>query len=350
MSEVLVEITRGPLVETLHRGDVAVVDTAGRLLYAAGDPRRKEAFWRSSAKPFQAMPIVYTGAADAFGFSPEDLALFCASHNGEPVHTERALAVLQRIGLGPEFLRCGAHLPYDAATARALQQAGQAPGPLHSNCSGKHSGMLSLAVHLGASPEGYLDPGHPVQREILANVARMAGLAPGAIHLGVDGCGVPCFGLSVYHMALAFARLADPQELEPPYRAAAERVREAMLAHPYLVAGRGRICTDLMRQGAGGIVAKSGASGVYCVGLKPELVQRLPAFAGLRGGVGLAVKLEDGGGLGSREVAVVEALRQVGALGPEQLAALRAYARPEVKNVAGRTVGEGRPAFTLRRG
>lgn len=349
MSEVLVEITRGPLVETLHRGDIAVVDTHGNLLYLAGDPRGKVAYWRSSAKPFQAMPIVYTGAADRWGFTPADLALFCASHNGEPAHTERALHVLQRIGLNPEYLRCGAHLPFDAESALALQRAGQAPSSLHSNCSGKHAGMLALAVHLGAAPEGYLDAAHPVQQEILANVARMSGLAPAAITLGVDGCGVPCFGLSVYHMALAFARLADPSGLEQPYRAAAARVGDAMTAHPYLVAGKQRICTDLMALGGGRIVAKSGASGVYCLGLRPEFAAQIPALAGGRSGVGLAVKMEEGGHLGAREIAMLAALQQLGALDQGQLAALQSYARPVVKNVAGREVGAGRPAYALRR-
>lgn len=346
--EPLVEITRGPLVETIHRGALAVVDAAGNLLYRAGDPRGKVAYWRSAAKPFQAMPVVYSGAADRWGFAPADLALFAASHNGEPAHTGRVQAVLERIGLGPGHLRCGAHLPYDPETAQAVQRAGQPPSSLHSNCSGKHAGMLALALHLGADPAGYLEPEHPVQREILANVARCAGLAPEAIALGVDGCGVPCFGLSVYHMALAYARLADPDALAEPYRGAALRVRDAMTAHPYMVAGKKRLCTDLMALGGGRLVAKSGASGIYCVGLLPGAVRALPALAGARGGVGLALKMEDGGALGSREIAVLEALRQLGVLDQGALGALVEYARPVVRNVAGRAVGEGRPAFTLQ--
>ncbi len=350
MSEILVEMTRGPLAESVHRGDVAVVDSEGRLLYLAGDPGRKRTYWRSSAKPFQAMPVVYTGAADRWGFGPEEIALICASHNGESVHTERVAAMLQRMGLGQEALRCGAHAPYDPETARELRRLGVRPSSLHSNCSGKHTGMLALSLHLGADPGDYLAPEHPVQQEILANVARMTGLDPGQIVLAVDGCGVPCFGLSIYQMALAFARLAAPKTVAEPYGEAARRVRDAMMAHPYLVAGRQRLCTDLMGLTGDLLVAKSGASGVHCLGLRPEAVSALPALAGISpgAGVGVAVKLEDGGGLGSREVAVLEVLRQLGVLSSHQLDSLHSYARPVIRNVAGLAVGEGRPAFVLQ--
>ncbi len=336
MSVTLVEGTRGPLVETVHRGDLAVVDREGRLRCSAGDPRAKRAFVRSAAKPFQAMPIVYTGAFERWDFDDADLALFCASHNGEPVHTERVASVLARIGLGANDLRCGVHPPLDADTAKAMRAARQEPTALHSNCSGKHAGMLALALHLGADPDGYLDPGHPVQREILSSVARMAGTEPADIPLGNDGCGVPCFGLTVFEAALAFARLADPGELAEPYRGAAIRVRDAMRAHPYLVAGRGRFDTDLMTAGAGRFVAKGGASGVQGVGVVGD-------------GTGVAVKIEDGGSppYSQAAVASIEALRQIGALDEAAAAAMAAHARPVIRNVVGREVGGARPVFTL---
>ncbi len=335
MSISLVEGSRGPLVETVHRGDVAVVDADGRSRCSAGDPRMKRAFLRSAAKPFQAMPIVYTGAAERWGFDDADLAIFSASHSGEPVHTDRVASLLARIGLGVEDLRCGAHAPLDAKTARAMRESFEAPTALHSNCSGKHSGMLALALHLGADTAGYLEPDHPVQREILASVARMAGEDPASIPLGVDGCGVPCFGLTVFQAGLAFARLAEPGSLAEPYRAAAARVRDAMRAHPYLVAGRGRFDTDVMTAGAGRVVAKGGASGVQGIGVE--------------GGIGIAVKIEDGGSppYSQAAVAAIEALRQVGALGDPALSALGDHARPKIRNIAGREVGGARPVFTL---
>ncbi|MGH2499707.1 MAG: asparaginase, partial [Candidatus Limnocylindria bacterium] len=333
MSEVLIEVTRGPLVETMHRGDVAVVDAAGRLVAAVGGPRAKVAFWRSSAKPFQCLPVVAAGAADRFGLGPQDLALFCGSHNGEPVHVARAEAVLRRIGLGAAALACGAHPPLDGPSAAALRRDRAEPSALHNNCSGKHAGMLALAVHLGADPRRYLEPGQPVQREILASVRRFTGLADEEIALGVDGCGVPCFGIAVDRMALAFARLMDPSAVVEPHRGAAGRVRAAMLAHPYLVAGRDRFDTALMALGGGRILAKGGASGVQCVGLE--------------GGLGVALKIEDGAaGPGrAREVATVEVLRQLGALDAAGVAALGRFARPVVRNVAGREVGEARAAL-----
>lgn len=331
----LVELTRGPLVEAIHRGDLAVVRADGALLASAGAPREKVTYWRSSAKPFQAMPLVYTGAAERFRLDDADLALCSASHQGEPMHTERALSVLERIGCGPEALRCGVHAPYDRVTADRLSAAGEAPTVLHNNCSGKHAGMLVLARHLGAPLEGYLDPAHPVQREIAANAARMTGLPE--VPAAVDGCGVPCFALSVERMALAFARLMDPSGLEDRFASAARAITAAMRAHPALVAGTARFDTDLMREAGGRLVSKGGASGVQCVGIE--------------GGQGLALKIEDGAVTPgySRGVATVEALRQLGVLDASTTERLAAHARPQMRNVAGTVIGEARPAFTLAR-
>jgi len=368
MSEVLVEVTRGPLVELIYRGDIAVVDAAGRLLYAAGDPLARRTWWRSAAKPFQAMPLVYTGAADRYGLEPADLALVCASHNGESEHTRRAEAILARIGLGPEALRCGAHEPFDRETARDLVRSGAGATPLHNNCSGKHAGMLALARHLGCDPAGYLDPGHPVQQVILENVAVVTGLPGSRIALAVDGCGVPTFGLSLYHMALAFARLAEPEAIPPEpgaevtlppgyrppepeeRRAAAARVRAAMTAHPYLVAGRRRFDTALMEAAGGRIVSKIGAAGVWCAGIVPEAAREVPALREARGGVGIALKIEDqtlDGG--PRETAATAVLAELGILGEGELQQLHYYHRWPVRNVAGIPVGEQRAVFRLRK-
>lgn len=347
MSAVLVEVTRGPLAETVHRGDLAVVDAPGALLRRVGAPDAKVTFWRSAAKPFQAMAVVRSGAFDRFGFAAEDLALMSASHGGEPAHTERVLAMLARAGLSVEDLRCGPRSPLHAETARALLRAGGGPSALHSDCSGKHAGMLALALHLGADPADYRSLDHPVQREIVAIVCRVIGLTRDEIAFGVDGCGVPTFGISVQRMALAYARLADPSPLAPEDRAAALRVRDAMLAHPYFVAGTGRFCTELMTVAPGRIVAKGGASGVSGIGILAEAAAALPTLRGARGGVGIALKMEDGGPQGVREVAAAEALRQIGALDDAELAVLRSHARPIVRNSPGDVVGEARAVFSL---
>lgn len=347
MSAVVVEQSRGPLVENMYRGDAVVVDGGGRLLFSVGDPG-KVTFWRSSAKPIQALPIVLSGAADAFGYGPEHLALFCASHNGEPVHTETVLDALQRAGLMPELLRCGAHAPYDRDTAEALVTAGEEPRAIHNNCSGKHSGMLSLAKHLGFSLDDYLDPASQVQQVILANVADVVGLPSSQIAIGVDGCGVPVFGLPVRNMAWAFARLADPASMPPGKEEAGRRFRNAMLLYPHNVAGKRRICTEIMSLPGKRFVAKSGAEGVYCLGVLPEAVEASPVLqaAGVAGGIGIAVKAEDGD-KDVRHMMVVEVMRQLGLLSEEDLRALARYGDTPIKNHAGRVVGEKKAVFTL---
>jgi L-asparaginase II len=342
MSAPVIELTRGPLIDAIHRGDLALVSADGQLQASVGNPIEKIAYSRSSAKPFQAMPIVASGAAERWGFSPEDLALITGSHNGEPVHVERAASLLRRIGVSAEELACGVHPPLDPGAARMLERGGQPPTVLHNNCSGKHIGMIALAEHLGADRKGYEAAGHPVQREILRTLSAFTGLSPDQIRIGVDGCTVPCFGTSIYHLALAFARLMQPVPSVPePLASAAKTIRDAMMAHPYLVAGRSRLDTELM-QISGGLVSKGGAAGVECVGLSDGLTGR-----------GLAVKIEDGAAATSpgrpAGVVVIEALRQLGVLSSRAMTALHAYAHPALENIAGEPVGEVRAVFSLER-
>lgn len=349
MSAVLVEQTRGPLVENRYRGTVAVVDATGRLLFQVGDPATVT-YWRSSAKPIQAMPVVLTGAGAAFGFTAEDLAIFAASHNGEDVHLQAVLGAMERAGLTTALLQCGAHEPFDRAAADALKEAGQEPEYLHNNCSGKHTGMLAMAKHLGLPFDTYMDPASDLQQLILANVAEVTGVPAGDILLGTDGCGVPVFGLPVSNMAYSFARLADPAHMPTGKEEAGRRFRDAMLQHPYLVAGRKRICTELMTLPGGRFVAKSGAEGVYCVGVLPEAAAASPVLqgAGAVGGVGIAVKIEDGNHHARHQV-TVEIMRQLSLLTESDEKALSRYGAVPVTNVAGAVVGEIRPAFQLNR-
>lgn len=237
------------------------------MAHAAGDPDGTVAYLRSAAKPFQAIALVRSGAADRFGLSAADLALCCASHNGEERHIAGVAALLEKIGCRERDLACGAHPPLLAAAAAALDRRGESPTALHNNSSGKHAGMLALALHLGAPIKGYLQSDHPVQRQILADISRFTGVPVERIAQAIDGCGAPTFGTPVTGMALAFARLANPDVLREADRAAALRLRDAMIAEPYLVGGAESFDTAAMTNGAGRLVSKRGASGVQCVGV-----------------------------------------------------------------------------------
>lgn len=325
MSTVIAHVTRGHIVECIHRGDIAVVDPEGRLLAHAGDPD-KVTFMRSSAKPIQALNVVLSGAADHFGLDDRELAVTCASHDAEDQHVTTVLSVLRKLGLDESALLCGVEVPGNKETARALVVAGREPGPVHNNCSGKHSGMLAVARQLGAPLDSYLSLDHPVQQMNLAIVAEFAGVDPKSVVIGVDGCGVPVFGLPVRAMARAFARLSAPEVLRPELAAAVRRVTAAMQKNPTLIEGTGLFTSRLIEVGAGRLIAKLGAEGVFCVG---SLQKKL----------GLAVKCEDGNKRALPPV-VLRALSDMGAVGPDDLAALAEFARPAVTNNRGELVGE----------
>jgi len=323
-----VDVTRGGLVESLHAVSVAVVDAEGRLVALAGDPHGAT-FYRSAAKPFQALPLVEDGVADALELTDEELALCCASHSGEPRHLEVARSILRKAGLGPAALACGPHLPFHEETAARLLADGGRPEPLHNNCSGKHAGMLALAAAHGWPTEGYQKAAHPVQRRMLAEVARWTGLDEAEIGTGVDGCGVTCFAVSLRAMAYSFARFA---------RAArdgesAHRVVAAMTGSPEMVGGTGRLCTAVMQSAGDTLFVKTGAEGVYCAGI-------------LEQGLGVALKVGDGAKRAA-EVALLHVLEQLDALRGDDLRALRAYRDPELRNTRGEVVGRLRGELPL---
>jgi L-asparaginase II len=308
----VVEATRGPLVESRHLVDAVALDADGRLVEAFGEIDRP-IYPRSACKPLQALPLLETGAADAFGLTGQEIALACASHNGEPVHVDGVLAWLGRLGLSDDDLECGAHPPRQEAVLAEFARSAAPLRQAHNNCSGKHAGMLTTAVHLGEPTKGYVGREHPVQRRVAAVLAELCGAALDAC--GIDGCGIPTFAVPLRNLALGMARL--------PARPAGRRIVQAMIAEPYMVAGRGRACTELMQAAGGAVALKTGAEGVYMAVLPDR-------------GLGLALKARDGAGRAA-ELAVADLLARLGAL-PD------GFARRPLRNVRGLVVGELRCA------
>lgn len=340
LAEPLVEVKRGSITESRHRGHIVVVDPEGNIIASLGAPENVT-YLRSSAKPFQAIPLLTTGAADRFGFTDREVALACGSHNGEPIHTELAASMLRKIGLGPEALRCGAHEPYGVEAALALRARDEQPNALHNNCSGKHAGMLAVALHLGASIDNYENPENPVQKAIVEVVSQFSGVAVTDMAIGVDGCAAPVFGITVKAMALAYARLISPASLDKKTRDACERIVRVMSANPELIGGTSdRLDTELMRAAPRRLVSKVGAEGVYTAGIKPS--EEWPQ------GLGVAIKIEDGDDKRARPTVVIESLRQLGVLRDESLEAVAKYAFFPVKNRRDDVVGEISASFDLK--
>ena len=288
------------------------------------------------------MPLLTTGAADHFGFTDREVAIACGSHNGEPIHTELVASMLKKIGLGIEALHCGAHEPYGAEAALELRKRGEQPNALHNNCSGKHAGMLAVALHLGAAIDNYEKPENPVQKAIADVVSQFSGVAVTDMAVGIDGCAVPVFGITVKAMALAYARLVSPPEsFGKKTRDACERIVRVMSAYPELIGGTSdRLDTELMRAAPHRLVSKVGADGVYTAGIQPS--EEWPQ------GFGIAVKIEDGDDKYARPTVVIESLRQLGVLRDESLEAVSKYAFFPVKNRRGDLVGEIRASFDLK--
>ncbi len=331
-SDVLVQVTRGGMIECVHRGSIAVVNSDGLLLYGKGEPAMYS-FLRSSAKPVQAVPVVESGAADHFKLTEKEVAIFCASHSGEEQHTETVYSILEKIGLQEEALSCGTHMPMYMPTAKEMIIAGKKSTEVHCNCSGKHSGMLTYAQHMGYPVQGYTEPDHPVQKAALKEISYFAEMKEEKVATGVDGCGVVVFGIPLYNMALSFARLADPDKLPAAKAEAVKRITAAMMKYPEMVGGTGRLCTDLMANTHGKLFAKSGAEGVYTVGIPDRKI-------------GIAVKIDDGSSRGIGCV-IIEVLKQLGVLDQSELEALKNHHWIIQKNHRGDSVGEIKPVFEL---
>lgn len=328
----LIEVTRGALVENVHRAHGVVTDTSGNVLHAAGDPERVT-FLRSSAKPLQALAMVESGAAGRFGFSDRELAVMCASHQGESFHVAAVQSILRKIGLDEDALACGTHAPGHGPTAAALVRAGESPRLIHSNCSGKHASMLALCQHNGWEIAGYTAPDHPVQVRIRGVLAEVSGLWPEDIYVAVDGCDAPVFALPLRNIARAFAVLARPTGVPSEREAGLHRISRAMRAHPEMVDGTNGFTTHLMGEAGDNVVSKSGAEALFCAGALAQ-------------GWGIAVKIEDGNAR-AHSLLVPQLLAELGVITHEQRDRLRALHASDVLNTAGAVVGEIRAHVNL---
>ncbi|QUV84393.1 asparaginase [Chloracidobacterium aggregatum] len=329
---VLVEVWRGSAVESRHRGAIVAATATGQIVAAVGDPNWL-CFLRSAAKPFQAMAVLRTGAAERFALTTRELAIMAASHNGEPEHTAVVAGLLSRLGLTADALRCGTHPPFNRAAARRL--AGVTITALHNNCSGKHAGMLAGCLAAGFATADYDAPTHPLQTEIANTIATMCNVAVGAMPRGLDGCTVPTWAVPLQNLAVGYARLFA----HSPYPEESRRVATAMLAHPELIGGTERIDTDLMRAVPGHLLSKVGAEGVHAVAV--------PASDRFPDALGLAVKIEDGDSFRARNTVVLEVLRHLELLGAQPYAALMAKYSQPILTHRQQPAGELRAVFQL---
>ena len=321
---VCVEVTRGNLVESRHRGAAVSVDGDGKILFALGDVEAA-VFPRSACKAMQALPLVESGAADAYGFGARELALACSSHSGEDAHVALAEAMLARAGRGVGDLECGAHWSSDQKTLIHQARSLDRPSALHNNCSGKHSGFVCACCHQGVDPAGYIGYDHPLQQQIRDVMEDLTGAALGRDNCGTDGCSIPTYAVPLTRLAHGFAKMTTGVGLSLQRAAASRRLIEACMAEPFYVAGTGRTCTRLMQAAPGRIFAKTGAEGVFCAALPQE-------------GVAIAVKCDDGA-TRAAEAMVAAMLARFLQAGEEAKSALAAMADRALHNWNGVHVG-----------
>jgi L-asparaginase II len=342
MNPQLVEATRGGIVESAHCGALAVVDAHGTAVCAIGDTARP-VFARSAVKVLQALPLVTSGAADAFQLTDEELALACASHNGEARHVATAAGVLAKAGLDASALECGAHWPQHEVAQRELAASGTPLSALHNNCSGKHAGFLCVGCVMARAQgrdardfvRGYVRPEHPVMREISASVQDTTGCDLSRAPTGTDGCSIPTFGIPLQQLARAFAKVATGVGLSADRAAAAARLRRAVAHAPFFVAGTGRFDTRVMQRLGARVFCKVGAEGVFCAAL-PDA------------GLGVAIKIDDGNNARAAEVVMAAVIEALVRLDGDERAFMHMLSDSPLKNWNGIRVGELRASAALR--
>lgn len=322
---VLVEITRGAVLESFHRGVVCIVDADNKVVFSAGDVQQV-CYPRSALKFFQQIPFLRSGAADHFGLTEQEIAITCGSHNGEPAHVEAVRSILAKAGLDESNLQCGPQMPTLREDQAALIKGDRQPERIHNNCSGKHAGFLAYCVFKGWPTDNYIDPTHPLHREILEVVSAFYDTPPGKIPCGVDGCSAPIFAFPVINQAIAYRNLMQPAAFGEEIAAACKRMLKAVTTYPDMIAGKKRYCTDLMMLSGGKLVGKTGADGVYCIGVSEPVL-------------GICIKVDDGK-MGPQYNVAQAVLEQLGVLPPESVETLRHYVRFENLNFGGMVTGE----------
>ncbi len=347
----LFETTRGRIVESIHYGSIAIVDSNGKLISSYGDPQTV-AFLRSSAKPFQALPFVERGGVEHFGFTQRELSLSCASHEGSQLHVQAVAEIQKKIGIEESQLQCGTHMPGDVAEFKSMIVNNRKPTPNYNNCSGKHTAMLACAKMRGLPLENYMDINHPIQQDILATFAEMCLFPVADVELGTDGCSAPNFAVPLYNAALGMARFCDPRELTEARATACRKITSAMTSFPEMISGYGEFDEQLMKTGEGKIIAKRGAEGYQIAGVMPGVIA--PDSPGL----GIAFKVSDGDASRMaddlttstrvRPAVILEILHQLGALSLKQEQALAGFGPVKsIKNHQGIVTGQSRPVFEL---
>jgi L-asparaginase II len=333
MDDILAKEYRGKTVESLHFGAIAVVDSKGKLIYSFGDPYFV-VYLRSAAKPFQAIPLITSGAVEEFGFSRKEIAIICGSHNGQEKHIEVVKSILKKTGLSEKYLQCGTHIPHYYTINNIPLPKGAKFRPIHNNCSGKHAGILALSVYHGWNTKNYLSPKHPAQKMILDAVSEICEYSKRKIGIGVDGCGVPVFAMPLYNMALGFSKLITHRDKDEDTSKAYQLIASSMLKYPEMVSGFGRFDLALAKVGKGNILSKAGVA-LICLGL-------------LDRGWGMAAKIVDGARIAIGPV-VCEALRQLGVLKKSDMKKFGEYALPIIRNHKQDKVGFVTAEFRLKR-
>jgi L-asparaginase II len=324
INPILVEAIRGDMTESVHRGSFAVVDSTGHVVLSVGDVE-KPVFPRSGLKPVQALLLIESGAAKAFHLAHAQIALACASHNGEAAHVEIIANWLDRIGLSENQMVCGNAVPATEKALRDFHQADEVPSPLYDNCSGKHAAFMTTALHLGHPVETYARLDHPVQQRLLGIMEQMTGIDLFEAPKGIDGCGIPVFGIPLGNLALAMARLGDPHDQSDTRQAACRRVRKAMAAEPFLIGGSGRFCSRVIAALGEAALVKTGAEGLYCATLTNL-------------GLGVAIKIEDGARRAA-EAVMIRVLEKLDVLTERAKGQLLNLREPPIFSRSGEVVG-----------
>lgn len=332
MSEILLHVTRGNIVENIHRGDIAVVNYKKELVSSVGNPYKKT-FMRSCAKPIQALPVIESGAAKSFGINQKELAVICSSHYAEQFHIEAVSSILHKLGLHQDALLCGPTYSIKEEVTQSMCKAGYEKQRIYNNCSGKHAGMLAVSTKEGYDLSTYHQVEHPLQQIMLQTISDVCEVEKENIGIGIDGCGVPVVELPLFNMALSFAKLSHSSVFEENRKNAVDSIVAAMTKFPEMVAGTGGFCTELMRNTNGKLIGKLGADSVYCIGI-------------LDYGIGIAVKVEDGNMMVLSSV-VIEVLKQLGYLDQQELTDLRKFHLKETINSLNQKVGEIQPVFQM---